>query len=260
MTLYPGIGTSAPAAPLEVLSRDLFELDFSEVEWSVGVGQQQLVAASGHVGTFARGATLASISDALGATYTAVDGQMGLEQRDWDNDGVRESLCLRMGTSDRLPFAPTAWRFSKAIHFLVEFVETGARTTAGATLFALRKDDGSGSGFYIDTSGSFYRCNYTSGATTRTATIASGAPVSGDRVQLYGEIDDTGILTFYQTINGAAPTSANAAALALPGALAADAAYRVNSRGTSVNPAQAAYRRLRVRNGPLVLTELLERR
>lgn len=259
MSLFPALGVPTPAAPLEILSRDLFDIDFATVEWTAD--SSSLVAASGHVGAFSRGTTLASVTDALGATYTAVNAQPGWEQRDWDNDGVRESFGLRMGGSDRLAF-PVRLRASVAICGMIEFIETGARTgTSGATLWAMTKDDGSGDGWYIDTNGSYYGLNYRVGGTTRTARLSSGQPVSGDRVRVFLNLTQPGVGSIYQSINGAATTSAAAAALSQPSAWATDLSIRFNSRGASANPlAGAWYRRARLMLGALDQSVIAERR
>lgn len=254
--LFPSYGVPTPAAPLEALSRDLFELDFSAVEWSADTGA--IIAASGHVGTFTRGATLASVSDSSGVTYTALEAQPAYEARDWDNDGVREAFGLRMGTADRLAF-PAAFRLRQHAG-LLEIIETGARTTAGATLFAYRNDGATGAGIWLDTSGTFYRLNYSDGTTTRTATLTSGAPVSGDRVRFTWQMATDGAITLVQSINGAASTNASAAALALPTAAPASASVRLNTQGATANPAQGWYRRLRLVPGGYDLTTLTARR
>lgn len=248
-------GPPLPTAVAAPISGDLFSCDFRSLEVDPDTGT--LTLPTGHVGTWSRNATLASVSDANGVTYTALDGQMAWEQRDWDNDGVREAFGLRMGTSDRLAF-PAALRFV-AMAGLLEIIETGARATVGATLFAYQVDAGTGAGLWLDTSGSFYRFNYSDGTTTRTATLASGAPASGDRVIFTWQLASDGALTFKQSINGGAATTATAAALALPSAPLTAGSIRLNSRGTSANPGQGWYRRARLVAGALNDTTILER-
>lgn len=257
---FPPYGPPLSPLALSPQTSDLFHLDFRYATIDADAGT--ITTPSGHVGTFARATTLASVSDAAGTTYTALDGQMAWEQRDWDNDGVRESFGWRTGSSDRLAF-PCNLR-PMALAGLIEFIETGAVIgTAGATLLALRAADGSGSGFYIDTSGTasgYYRFNYTSGGTTRTATLGT-RPVSGDRVQLYWQLASDGAVTFYQSINGGVATSQTSAALAFPATWVASASLRLNSRGTSANPlAGAWYRRVRLVAGALNATTIMERR
>lgn len=256
--IFSPYGVPLSAAQLEVQSRDLFDLDFAYAEVDADAGT--ITTPSGHVGTHARGATLASVQDASAAgSYTALDGQMAWEQRDWDNDGsVREAFGLRMGTSDFLAF-PCNLR-PMAHCGLLEMIETGARTTSGATLWALRNAGATGAGLWLDTDASTYRFNYSDGSTTRTATLASGASASGDRLRFTWELGSDGALTFRLSINEAAEIEATAAALALPSAWASSASIRLNSRGSSANPAQGWYRRTRLVAGYVSPRALLERR
>jgi len=262
MSLFPSYGVPISPVALEVQTRDLFDCDFIHVQPHVDDGTFR--TPEGHVGTFSRGATLASVSDAQTVpstqTYTALEAQPAFEQRDWDNDGVREAFGLRMGTSDRLAFASSLRPMSMA--GMLEMIETGARTSVNSTLWALRNDGATGAGLWLDTSGSFYRLSYNDGSTTRVATLASGAPASGDRVRFLWELSSTGVITLYQSINGAAYTSATAAALTLPASWAASASIRLNARGTggSANAAQGWYRRCRLVAGALNQTTILERR
>lgn len=254
---FPPYGVPLSPVALDATTKDLFECDFRNAEVDADAGT--ITTPSGHVGTFSRAATLASVQDAAATTYTALDGQMAWEQRDWDNDGsVRESFGLKMGTSDRLVF-PCNLRSNIAISGLLEMIETGARTSASSCLWSLREDAASGAGLWLDTSGSFYRFNYRDGSTTRTATIASGQPASGDRVQFTWDLTAAGVLTFYQSINGAAATSASASALTLPSSWAASAKIRFNANGTG-NAASGWYRRCRLVAGALNATTILERR
>lgn len=258
--MFPAIGTPLSTVALDAQSPDIFDCDFRNLEPDPDTGL--IVLPSGQSGTWSRATTMASVSDAVGGTYTALDGQIAYEQRDWDNDSVRESFGVRMGTSDRLAF-PASVRSNVAIAGLIEFIETGAVIgTAGGTLLALTKDDGTGDGWYIDTSGTasgFYRLNYRVGGTTRIATLAT-RPVSGDRVQIMWHLTQPGVATIYQSINGAAATSAAAASLAQPSTWGTPFSIRVNSRGTSVNPASGWYRRIRIVYGALNQTTILERR
>jgi len=100
---FPAYGVPLSAKALDAQTPDLFHLDFRYAEVDADAGT--ITTPSGHVGTFARATTLASVQDAtLAGSYTALDGQMAWEQRDWDNDGVREAFGLRMAASDRLAF------------------------------------------------------------------------------------------------------------------------------------------------------------
>jgi hypothetical protein len=238
--MWPLFASPLPVAPLAPASRCLFHFDAADCEVVSG----KLLALSEHMGLFSRGSTLASVVDSIGATYTATHGQPAWEARDLDGDTIREALGLRMGASDRLEFAaPPA---PQSMSGLLEFVETGARTTANATLFAITNDAVSGVRLWIDSSGSYYRISWNDGSTTRTATLTAGQPTSGQRVRLRWAWAADGAITIWQSINGGAESSASASALAIPAAWATDAVARLNSRGPSANPAQGWYRRVKL--------------
>lgn len=261
---FPPLGSPISRVALDDVSRDLFEFDVAYHGADPDAGT--FATPTGHVGTFARGATLASVSDAQTIpstqTYTAVNAQPALEQGDWDRDGVREAIGWRMASSDRLAF-PARMRAGFDISGMLEFIETGAVIgTAGTTLAAYTDDAGTGDGFWFDTSGSaggFYRFNYRSGGTVRTATLAA-RPSTNDCVRLFFELTAAGVATVAQSINFAAATTAAAAVLAQPASWAASASWRFNSRGTSANPGQMHFRRFRCVSGLLVQSTLIERR
>lgn len=237
--MFPTLGTPIEAGPLEVGSRCLFHLDMARLERTAS---GQLLALSQHLGAFSRGTTLAGVLDAAGSTYTAVDAQLALEMRDDGAGGKR--IGLRMGASDRLAFASPPR--PQALKLLLDITETGARGTADATLFAICNDAVSGARFWLDSSGTYYRMNYSDGTTTRTATLVSGQPTSGQRVRFIVSLSPLGALTISQSIDGAAPTTASAAALALSSAWGVGAVLRLNSRGDTENPAQACYHALKL--------------
>jgi hypothetical protein len=188
---------------------------------------------SGRAGTFARVATrTATDSAAVSVTYPA-------DVPAWS---VRGGLLgLEAGVEDRLswtwPHAP------QAMSGALTFVETGGRTTSGRTLLSISNDAASGARLWLDTSGSYYRLQWTNGSTTRTATMTVGQPTSGQTVVLRWQLAADGALSLWQAIDGAAETTATAAALTLPAAWAADARLRLNSVGTATG-GQAWYRRL----------------
>jgi hypothetical protein len=218
-------------------------------------GLALLESDQGVAGAFVRAATLASVSDGVGTTYTAPHSMPAWEMRDLDGDSVRESCGLRMGTADFLswPAAPAP----QALSGMIDLVETGARTSSGATLFAISDDAVTGARLWLDTSGTYYRINYTDGTTTRTATLTTGQPSSGQRVRLRWTLTSAGVVSLWQSINGAAESTASASALTLPAAWAAGAKVRLNSRGATANPAQGWYRRVKVVAG-IVSVDVLE--
>lgn len=252
---FPWYGVPLSAASLDAGTGALFDLDFRYADIDPDAGT--LTTPSGHVGTWSRATTLASVADAAGGTYTALDGQMAWEQRTWDTS--LDSFGLRMGSSDRIAFPSNMRAIAHA--GLLEIIETGARTTSGATLFALRTDGATGAGLWLSASaGAYYEFSYSDGSTTRTATLSSGQPTSGQTVRFTWQLASDGALTFYQSINGAATTSASASALTLPSAWASSVSVRLNARGTSANPGQGWYRRLKLVAGTLDQTTIAERR
>jgi hypothetical protein len=241
-----------PGAPAR---RDRAFRRVSDCLWSWDASLASLDSDQGIVGVFSRAATLASVSDGAGTTYTAPHSMPAWEMRDLDADTVREACGLRMGTSDFLHWG--AAPAPQALSGLLDLVETGARTTANATLFAITNDAVSGARLWLDTSGSYYRLNWSDGTTTRTATLTVGQPTSGQRVRLRWTLAADGALALWQSINGAAETTATAAALALPAAWGAGAVVRLNARGDTENPAQGWYRRAKLVAG-IVDVALLE--
>jgi hypothetical protein len=226
----------------------------SDCLWSWDAALASLDSDQGTPGAFLRAATLASVSDGVGATYTAPHSLPAWEMRDLDADSVREAMGLRMGTADFLNWgvAPAP----QAMTGLLDFVETGARTTANATLFAITNDAVSGARLWLDTSGDYYRISWTDGTTTRTATLTAGQPTSGQRVRLRWTLGGDGALVLRQSINDAPETTATAAALTLPAAWATGAVVRLNSRGDTENPAQGWYRRAKLVAGVVDLALL----
>lgn len=241
-----------PTAPA---LRDRTPRRVSDCLWSWDAALATLTSDQGVVGVHSRATTLASVSDGVGATYTAPHSLPAWEMRDLDGDSVREAMGLRMGTSDFVHWAVAP--APQAMSGLLELVETGARTTANATFFAVTNDAVSGARLWLDTSGTYYRLNWTDGTTTRTATLAAGQPTTGQRVRLRWTLAADGALALWQSINGAPETSATAAALTLPSAWASNAKVRLNSRGDTEHPAQGWYRRAKLVAG-LLSTEDLE--
>ncbi len=254
---FPPTGVPLSDVALTATTSDLLDLDFRNADVDADAGT--ITTPSGHVFTWSRATTLGSVADLNGTTYTALDGQMAWEMRDWDGDASRESFGLRMGTSDRLA-APSNVR-AIAMAGLLEFIETGAVSSANSVIFSLRNDGATGAGLWIDTSGTNYRINYRDGSTTRTATLAA-APSTGNRVILCWELTSAGVVSIQQSINAAAFTTASASALALPSAWASSVSWRLNAGGTggSANAGQGWYRRARVVAGTINTTTIQERR
>lgn len=219
------------------------ELSACLYHWEAALASIDTV--SGVPGVFARAGTLASITDGLGTTFTAPHSMPGFGMVDADGDTVREALALWMGTTDFLHHnvAPPV----QALSFYLDFIETGARSSANATLFAICNDAVSGGRFWIDTSGSYYRANYNNGvAATAVSTLTVGQPTSGQRVRLFGYLLAGGQLRISQRIGAAAQTDGNETGPLALLPWGAGAKARINSRGDTENPAQGRYRRAKL--------------
>ena len=216
-------------------SRALLALDFADgAIWEPSTGQ--LVARSGQRFTFDRGgATLASV-DATGGTYTAPASMPAWEL-------ANSVLGIRMGTGDIVREASvTNWVPSQIKSGRLLFVDRGARVgTNGDTLLAIAADDPTaGVRLFIDTTGSaggYYGITYHDGSSSVTARLESGQPTAGQLVELSWDWATNGALTLYQSINGAAATSATSSALAKVSAWSAGTKVRIGRRGLTQNPA-----------------------
>ena len=237
---------TAQLSTVPPVSRALFAVEVADGPWIGDNGA--VVARTGERGTWTRSATLAAVAAANGS-YTAAESTPALEVR----DGL---LGWRLATTDALSWP--AGVLPGAMSGVLEMVELGARTVANATLWSLRNDAASGAGLWLDTSNAFYRLNYSDGTTTRTATLTSGQPSTGQRVLFSWSLAATGALTLRQSINNAAPTTATAAALALPSAWASGARWRIGRRGSTANPAALWWRRMLVAPGVLSADQLAE--
>lgn len=251
--MFPIFGSPQLAAPLAPSSRCLFHLDFSDPEWDA---DGRILARTGHRGVFSRGASLASVSDSVGTTYTAVNSQLALEARDLEGQGTRHAVCARMGPDDRLVFdnPPPP----QAMSFFFEFGETGALAIDDATLFAISNDAVTGGRFWVDTDGDYYRANYHNGTSSVSSILTAGQPTSGQRVRLFGYQLPGGQLRISQRIGSAAATDGDESGPITLLPWGAGAKVRINARGDTENPGQAAYRRAKLVSGN-VSVDLLER-
>lgn len=247
--MRPLIAAPQSRAPLSADSRCWFHYDAAETTVNAETGA--LRAITGHAGVFTRGATLAAW-DSAGLPYTAQHAQPAWEGMPWyvpgDLDPV-PAFGARMGTADRLTFpAALPWGAHKGMHM---FVELGARVgTAGGTLLAYTRDDGTGAGWWIDTTGGAggtYRMTVRDavGATAiATLGAGSGHPVVNDRVVLTWQLTASGALVLTQSVNDAPPKRADGVGtIAWPAAPYADMRLRVNYRSVSAPNAAAQWHR-----------------
>lgn len=245
MSLYTPFGIPAPDAPLEPLSRCLFHLAMNEVEWDASTGA--IIARSGHTGMLTRAAT-ATATDIRGITYTAQHNQLALENRDWRNDGTRQTVGLLLGTTDRLPFSIAF--APMAMLFYVEFIETAAN----GFRFSLSNAGGTGARLELSASTGYtlLHHNGTAGVTTSAAPATS----TGQRIRLYGGLTATGAAQLWQSINDDADvTTGPTAANALATAWGTGSSLYVGSLGSTTG-GQGWLRRVKFLAGMPTLTEL----
>lgn len=253
--LFPRFGGPEVSGGVGPRSRALLHLDVRVPAWDVATGA--ILAAGGQRFTWTRGAsTSQSATDSDGVSYTAPAALPAWEARDLDGDSVRETVGLRCGTSDRLTC--TTVPLPQAMSGRIDFIETGAVSTADATLFAICNDAVTGARLFLATNGTSYGLVWTDGTTTRTAR-PTGTPTTNQRVTFWWQLAADGSLSVSQSIAGGAATTATAAALTLPTAWGTGAALRLNSRGDTENPGQAWYQRLILWPGTASVTDLAGR-
>jgi hypothetical protein len=250
MRLTPLYGTALAPAPLSITSRCMVHW------WAPDLSTH--APRTGHVGLFTRGAT-GTFVDQRSVSMTAVHAEPRWERRDG-------RMGLLMTAADRLRFgSATGGLGVRAIAQagLLEIMESGARTTANATLFYLGNDAISGARLYLDTSGTYYRITFHNGTTSVTATLTAGQPMPGDTVLLRWQLYDDRSVQLWQSINGAAETATNrTSGIAAPSASAFGATTyaRLNSRGSASNGGAGWYRLLKLMSGLPDYTTLLTQR
>ena len=223
MSLFPTFGVSQQDGQLEMLSRCLWNFSVNTMEWSPATGS--VVADSGHTAVLSRAAT-SSVIDSGGVTYTAQNYQLPFEARDWLNAGSRQTLGLKLGTTDQLPFSVSFGQ--RALTFYFEFIETAIN----GWRFSISNSGVTGAALYLSvTTG--YVLNFHNG----TALVSSGAVAAtavGNRVRLRGTLNTNGSVQLFQSVNEAAETSSTASgANALATSWASGSSVYVGSSGTT---------------------------
>lgn len=181
-----------------------------------------LDALSGQAGTFTRAATKTS-TDSF-----ATSGTVNYAQPAWS--GASTLASLDMGTSDVLkwvsPFGV------QACSGMIQFYENGSLAGSKA-IFAITNDTPVAPLLLIFSSGTQYQIQHNNAISTVTSTMSGTAPTSGQLVQLRWRILSTGSVQIFQSINGAAETTATASGtLALGAAWASPTAFYLNSSGS----------------------------
>lgn len=169
----------------------------------VAFGDHTLRARSGQVAAFSRAAT-ASVTDSLGTSYTLGHHVPAFDTRDWLRSGARTHVGALIGVSDRLHY-PANFR-PAVCGFRLALMMTGAMPAANIALWSISIDAGTGARLVLDSSGTFWRLLHHNGSASVTATLAV-APVSGDSVELRGQLYADGSVQLWQSVNFATETA-----------------------------------------------------
>ena len=181
-----------------------------------------LNALTGQVGTLVRAATGTSL-DSYAVSLTTV--------RDRPRWHITSSLAaIKLGALEYLgwpvPMIPIA------MSGLIDFIEDGT-LAAGTEIMSIANAAAGNASFRVNSSGSFYRVVHNNNVSSVTSTLAA-APTAGQRVRLRWLILSTGSVQIFQSIDGAAETTAAASGiLALATAWSATTTLFFNSFGAS---------------------------
>ena len=169
-----------------------------------------LNAATGQVGTLVRAATGTS-TDSNAVSLTTV--------RDRPRWHITSGLgAIKLGASEYLghafSFLPAA-----ACSGLIDFVEDGTISTIGKPLFAVCGTSWTSPTLYVDVSaGSKYQITHNNSSTVVTSTMTGTAPTVCQRVQIRWHYYADGKVQIFQSIAGAAETSATISGTLAPAA------------------------------------------
>lgn len=192
-----------------------------------------LEAITGQVGTLTRAATGTAI-DSTGTTYTAGHSAPRWEARDYSATGTRDTVGLRLAADD-LTFAAN-W-FPETASLLVEFSEDGTRTTAGAGLVYLGRDDQTGARLIVDSDGTNYRATIHNGTASASVSLATATPTTGQSARLVVQLDDDGVNQRVRLLlrvgAGSDTTTAYSSTVARAAAWGAGALLRLNRVGSA---------------------------
>jgi hypothetical protein len=184
-----------------------------------------LRALTGQAGTLTR-TTTAAPTDSHGVARTVVHSQPA-----WQTDTTHGRTGLLLGSTAHL-----AWPLPlipQAMCGMVEFIELGTISTAGAGLFYIGHDGVTGARLVLDATGSQYRLTHHNGSASVAVTMSGTAPAAGQRVRLRWWLAGDGSVRLWQSLNDGAETGPSpSGALALAGAWGGGTC-RLNSVGTA---------------------------
>ena len=218
----------------------------------------ELEAVTAQVGTLVRAATGTAV-DSAGVTYTAGHSMPLWEVRTWAGD--RPALGIRLAADDLT--WPCNWVPERA-SVLIELAEAGTRTTAGAGLLYLGRDDQTGARLIVDSDGTNYRATIHNGTSSASATLATATPTSGQLARLVVQLDDDGTnqrvrLALTPVATGITTETAWSSTVARAAAWGSGATLRLNRVGSAGTQGSTWIRQVAWMAGLLTASDMLAR-
>lgn len=229
----------------------------SRFRWQARRGT--LDAITGQVGTLTRASTGTAV-DITGTTYTARHSMPRWENRDFNAGGSRYELGLRM-TADDLEWAAN-W-LPETGTFYVEFSEEGTRTTTGAGLLYLGRDDQTGARLFVNSSGTNYQATIHNGTTSQTIALATATPTTGQMARLAVQLLDSGgnqqVRLILRVGSGSDTTTAYTTAITRAAAWGTGAKLRLNRIGNAGTQGSTWVRQVAYAPGLLSIDDMAAR-
>jgi hypothetical protein len=218
----------------------------------------ELEAVTAQVGTLVRAATGTAV-DSAGVTYTAGHSMPRWESRTWS--GGAPALGLRLATDDLT--WPCNW-VPEQSSVLVEMAEAGTRTTAGAGLLYLGRNDQTGARLILDSDGTNYRATIHNGTSSASVTLATATPTSGNTARLVVQLDDDGTnqrikLAITPLATGLTTETAWSSTVARAAAWGSGASLRLNRVGSAGTQGSTWIRQVAWMAGLLTASDMLAR-
>lgn len=182
-----------------------------------------LNALTGQVGTLVRAATGTSL-DSYAVSLTTV------------RDRPRWHITSGLGAIKLMSIEYISWPMPlipMAMSGLIDFIEDGS-LSASLDIMSITNVAAGNASLRVNSSGSFYRVVHNNNVSSVTSTLAA-APTAGQRVRLRWLLLSTGSVQIFQSIDGAAETTAAASGiLALASTWAATTTLFLNGFGATV--------------------------
>jgi hypothetical protein len=217
-----------------------------------------LEAVTAQVGTLVRPDKRNTL-DSAGNVYTVGHSMPRWEARTWAGD--RQALGIRLNADDLT--WPCNWVPERA-SVLIELAEAGTRTTAGAGLLYLGRDDQTGARLIVDSDGTNYRATIHNGTSSASATLATATPTSGQLARLVVQLDDDGTnqrvrLALTPVATGITTETAWSSTVARAAAWGSGATLRLNRVGSAGTQGSTWIRQVAWMAGLLTASDMLAR-